>query len=95
MTTRASAQKSARTRAATKWAREKWEAERAETTLPPMVTPEMAKALRAAGRKVQEWTVERDRLVKEAVEAGGSLREVGEAAGLSHTAVKFIAHGRP
>lgn len=67
-----------------------------ETTLPLMpITDDTKKALRTAGRKVHEWTEERDRLVKEAVAEGGSLREVGEAAGISHTAVKFIAHGRP
>lgn len=67
----------------------------AETTLPPMLTSEMERKLRTAGQKVAEWTAERDRIVKEAVAAGGSLREVGAAAGISHTAVKFIAHGRP
>lgn len=56
---------------------------------------DLARKLRTAGQKVAEWTAERDRLVKEAVAAGGSYREVGAAAGLSHTAVKFIAHGRP
>lgn len=66
-----------------------------ETMLPRVLTPEMEKSLRTAGRKVAEWTAERERLVREAVAAGGSLREVGEAAGISHTAVKFIAHGRP
>lgn len=66
-----------------------------ETTLPPMIQPDTEKALRTAGRKVAEWTAERDRLVKQAVKEGGSLREVGEAVGMSHTAVKFIAHGRP
>lgn len=66
-----------------------------ETTLPPMLTDNMAKALRKAGAEVEKWTAERDRLITEAVAAGGSLREVGQAAGLSHTAVKFIAHGRP
>lgn len=66
----------------------------AETTLPPMIQPDTEKALRTAGRKVAEWTATRDRLIKEAVEAGGSLREVGDAVGMSHTAVKFIAHGR-
>jgi homoserine acetyltransferase len=60
-----------------------------------MLTPEMERALRTAGRKVAEWTAERDRLVREAVAAGGSYRAVGEAAGISHTAVKFIAKGRP
>lgn len=67
-----------------------------ETTLPLMpVSDETKKALRTAGRKVTEWTEERDRLIREAVAQGGSLREVGELAGISHTAVKFIAHGRP
>jgi hypothetical protein len=66
-----------------------------ETTLPRVIEPDLERALRTAGRKVAKWTAERDRLVKEAVAAGGSLREVGEAAGISHTAVKFIAHGRP
>lgn len=68
----------------------------AETTLPPMP---LDKALRAqlanAGKKVQQWTVSRDMLIQQAIGAGASLREVGEAVGLSHTAVKFIAHGRP
>jgi hypothetical protein len=65
-----------------------------ETTLPPMdaITE---RALRTAARKATEWTAERDRLIRLAVEQGGSLRAVGAAAGLSHTAVKFIAHGRP
>ncbi len=57
--------------------------------------PDLARKLRTAGQKVAEWTTERDRLIKDAVTAGGSLREVGEAAGISHTAVKFIAKGRP
>lgn len=65
----------------------------AETVV--MLDAEKAKTLRTAGQKVAYWTVLRDRLVKEAVEAGGSYREVGEAVGLSHTAVKFIAKGRP
>jgi hypothetical protein len=56
----------------------------AETTLPPVaLDPDMKKQLQTCGRKVVQWTAERDRLVKEA------------AVGLSHTAVKFIAHGRP
>lgn len=66
-----------------------------ETTLPVVLDPTTAKALTTAGRNVAKWTAERDRLVRLAVEQGGSLREVGAAAGISHTAVKFIAHGRP
>lgn len=67
----------------------------AETTLPPMIEPDMRKSLVKAGENVAKWTAERDRLVKEAVAAGGSLREVGAAVGLTHTAVNFIANGRP
>lgn len=66
-----------------------------ETTLPPMLTPNMKSSLRTAGQRVAEWTDKRDRLIKKAIDEGASLREVGEAVGLSHTAVKFIAHGRP
>lgn len=67
-----------------------------ETTLPRVtIEPDLARKLRTAGQKVAEWTAERDRLAREAVAAGGSYREVGEAIGLSHTAVKFIAKGRP
>jgi len=54
-----------------------------------------ARALKTAGRKVAEWTEERNRLIRQAVGEGGSLREVATDAGLSHQAVKFIAHGRP
>lgn len=58
------------------------------------VKMETRKALRTAGAKVGVWTSERDRLICLAVKEGGSLREVGTLAGLSHTAVMFIAHGR-
>ena len=67
-----------------------------ETTLPPMaLDKDMLDGLRQAGRKVAEWTAERDSRIRQAVADGGSLREVGAAVGLTHTAVKFIAHGRP
>ena len=66
------------------------------TTLPSMSLPaDTTRKLRTAGRKVANATTARDQLIREAVAAGGSLREVGAAVGLSHTAVKFIAHGRP
>lgn len=66
-----------------------------ETTLPTVpLDKETTDGLKRAGRAVREWTAERDRRIRAAVDAGGSLREVGEAVGLSHTAVKFIAHGR-
>lgn len=66
-----------------------------ETTLPCVtVDPDLARRLRTLGGKVRTSTTERDAAIREAVAAGGSLREVGELVGLSHTAVKFIAHGR-
>lgn len=63
--------------------------------IPDMLSPARRRKLASAGRKVRRSIEERDWLVKEAVEAGGSYREVGEAVGMSHTAVKFIAKGRP
>lgn len=63
--------------------------------LVPNLDPGLSVELTDAARELAEWTAERDRLIREAVAAGGSLREVGAAAGLTHTAVKFIAHGRP
>lgn len=65
-----------------------------ETTLPEMISEKARKELRQAGKQVQVWTAKRDELIRAAVEQGGTLREVGEAVGMSHTAVKFIAHGR-
>lgn len=67
-----------------------------ETTLPRMtIDSETVKNLRQAASKVTWWTEHRNQLIVDAVAAGYSLREVGTAAGMSHTAVKFIAHGRP
>lgn len=65
-----------------------------ETTLPLMLNTDTTKALRTAGRKAAEWTAERDRLIRQAVAEGGSLREVGDIAGMSHTAIRFIVYGR-
>lgn len=51
--------------------------------------------LRKASRKIEEWTQERDQVIREAEAAGGTLTEIAEAVGMSHTAVKYIARGRP
>lgn len=59
------------------------------------VGPDTARALRTAGAKVTEWTARRDDLIRQAVAEGGTLRAVGELAGMSHMAVSFIANGRP
>lgn len=55
------------------------------------VDPALARKLSRAADKVRESTAARDRLIAEAVAAGGSLREVAELAGLSHTAIAKIA----
>lgn len=60
------------------------------------IDPVTAAALKAAGHKVREWTERRDELIRSAVvEEGAALRTVAELVGLSHTAVSFIAKGRP
>lgn len=68
----------------------------AETTLPVMaLDPEMAKQLKEAGVQLGKWTKRRDDLIRKACASGASYRAVGEAVGLSHTAVAFIVRGRP
>lgn len=55
----------------------------------------LTRALREAGI-MRRWHIrKRNRLIADAVAAGGSLRDVARAVGLSHTAVNFIANGRP
>jgi DNA-directed RNA polymerase sigma subunit (sigma70/sigma32) len=41
-------------------------------------------------RKAKEWTVRRNRAICAASRAGASLREIGDATGLSHEAVRKI-----
>lgn len=67
-----------------------------ETTLPPVsLDADRAERIRRiTGRRAKldaQWRQE----LRDAIEAGASLREVAEVAGISHTAVKFIVHGRP
>lgn len=54
------------------------------------MNPDTARHLRTAGEKTRQWTAERDRLIRQALAEGGTLREVGALAGLTHTAVKLI-----
>lgn len=49
------------------------------------------RSLIAAGKRVRKSTRERDELIRAAVARGDSLRTVGAAVGLSHTAVAQIA----
>lgn len=58
------------------------------TTLPSVpVDPDLAKRLATAARKAEEWKVERDRLIVEAVAAGGGVREVARLVGLTHPSI--------
>ena len=67
------------------------------TMLPVVPVPvDLARRLRSVARRHRELERERDRLVVEARQAGGSLREVGELIGLTHAAVRKIeARTRP
>lgn len=49
--------------------------------------PRLARALGNAGRKTEEWKTRRDALIREAHEAGASLREIAAAVGLSNPGV--------
>lgn len=67
-----------------------------ETTLPSMaISDETRGHLERIAKRRQKLDTEWREAIKRAVAEGGTLREVGEAAGISHTAVKFIVHGRP
>lgn len=54
------------------------------------VESDLARRLRRAARQIEQATDERDRLILEAVAAGGSLREVAALVGLTHAGVKDI-----
>ena len=44
----------------------------------------------AEARKAREWTSRRNRAIGAAHQSGASLREIGDATGLSHEAVRKI-----
>lgn len=63
----------------------------AVTTVPPVPIPEeLQKRLAAVGRAQRFIDKNRDALIVEAAEDGGSLREIAELVGLSHTGVRKI-----
>ena len=66
----------------------------AAATVPTMDAEQADRIRRISERRAKlddQWRAE----IIAAVAASASLREVAEVAGISHTAVKFIAHGRP
>jgi endonuclease/exonuclease/phosphatase family metal-dependent hydrolase len=87
MTTRASAQKGAATRARQSYARALNE-ERNETGV--MLTAERVHQLRQARLRLERALVARDELIRKTVAEGGGLREVARHVGLSHAGVKKI-----
>jgi hypothetical protein len=44
----------------------------------------------ADARKAREWTARRNRAIGAAHQSGASLREIGDATGLSHEAVRKV-----
>ncbi len=61
------------------------------TTLAAVPTEkDTARKLHAAAAKADEWTAERDRLIVQALDEGGTLREVGALAGLSGPGVLAV-----
>lgn len=66
----------------------------AETTLPGVLDDDTRQRLERLTRRKAKADAEWRQAVREAVENGASLRDVGDAAGISHTAAKIIARGR-
>ena len=54
--------------------------------------PQTRKALQQDGRDAKQAVARRDARIVKAVQRGGSLREVADAVGLSHTAVANIVN---
>lgn len=65
-----------------------------ETTLPVVLSDDDRRRLERLTKRKAKADAEWREAVREAVEGGASLREVGDAAGISHTAAKIIARGR-
>ena len=60
------------------------------TVIPVSIDPDLAKRLRQASAKLDQWQDERDRLIVEALDGGASLREVARLVGLSGPGVMKI-----
>jgi transposase len=59
------------------------------------LSPKRARALRAAAKKLSQWTDERERQIREAHAEGGSYREIAAEVGLSHVGVmKIVIKGQ-
>jgi len=56
------------------------------------VNPDIARKLRSATAKHEQWRSERDRLIVAASLAGATTREIGELVGLSHVHVSRLVN---
>ena len=63
---------------------------RAETLTSVPLSDDQARELSRAAKQVTTWTERRNRLIREAVEAGAGVREVARACGLNHATVLNI-----
>lgn len=54
------------------------------------ISKPIARKLRNAATLIESWTEERDNLIRQAMDEGGSAREVAALAGISHTWVLKI-----
>lgn len=64
-------------------------------TLPSVPLDEnTARALTRAAKQAATWTDKRNQLIREAVAAGGGVREVARAVGLNHATVLNIVKPR-
>ncbi len=65
-------------------------------TVPDVIDAELAQQIRDAANLAATATLERDRFIVEASQAGASLREIARCAGISHVAVmKIIRRDTP
>lgn len=60
------------------------------TTVPAVLTPELAAQLEQAGKQTRKWVTKRDALIVEATASGASLREIAAVVGLTHTGVRRV-----
>lgn len=66
----------------------------AETIAGVPLDADRLRELSRAAKQADSWTERRNALIREASEAGGGVREIARATGLSPASVHNILHGR-